>query len=802
MRSLHTRVLVILATSITLANVSHGADYSVHIVTPAVTNHMILQDGPLPPVCKAGRTLEIAACRGEYEPASFVVSTEDTLEDVRIEVGAITGPGESWPREAIDVRIVKEIWLSVTGISGVVPSLLVYDDGFVTATAAPAQVDRTTNQVTEQGFEIDIAPEPGRNTFNQHMRDADELQPVTIDKRKQFWVTVHVPDYAYAGDYRATLRVVPTNAEPVELSLRIQVHPFTLQPPMLEYSIYYPVVIVDDPARDWRHEGGWSNMGYVTEAQYIAECKNMVAHGVTNPNLYVGVGVKPDGTLDYERLEKVLRVREKAGIDRGATVFAMNSAAEPVSKELTADDIKKRIRIVREVMAWGKANGYPDIRWTAADEAWGEWLRKEYDSIKAVKDGGGNVWVATGIQFFDLVGEVLQTPVLHSPMNGHLIAAASQYPPGEVLRHTAQIARAGNHKIMSGMKTYRKCIDSTHRLGHEIFTYMNPSGGTPLPELHRRSEGLSLWRIGFDGTMTWAYIHINGEPRNQGLNWAKVLRVDGGVIDTLRWEGHREGVDDVRYLTTLTDTIARARGRFPRAKLISETDDWLAGINVVDGDLDAIRREMAQRIIAIRDLGYKEMTPAEALATVDLNKVDVLAFAQPWRFKMIPLDGGAMQKKRPVTCQGLEEKWYDPATSDKDWGTMRTDTAVYEKGWGQDTGFGWYRIELPLTAKAVKRKFHYLHFAACDEDTWVYVNGRLVFTHTLRSTGLLTEQIWLVPFVVPLADAELRGNDLLAVRILNNEAMGGIWKPVHLVVSDQELNDQQVAAVVASGERE
>ena len=85
----------------------------------------------------------------------------------------------------------------------------------------------------------------------------------------------------------------------------------------------------------------------------------------------------------------------------------MNSAASPVSRELTPDDIEKRVRIVREIMAWGKANGYPDIRWTAADEAWGDSLRREYDSMKAVKDGGGNVWVATGIQFFDLVGECL-----------------------------------------------------------------------------------------------------------------------------------------------------------------------------------------------------------------------------------------------------------------------------------------------------------------------------------------------------------------------------------------------------------
>ncbi|MDP7740327.1 MAG: hypothetical protein QGF67_02720 [Lentisphaeria bacterium] len=37
-------------------------------------------------------------------------------------------------------------------------------------------------------------------------------------------------------------------------------------------------------------------------------------------------------------------------------------------------------------------------------------------------------------------------------------------------------------------------------------------------------------------------------------------------------------------------------------------------------------------------------------------------------------------------------------------------------------------------------------------------------------------------------------------RIMNGEAMGGTLKPVHLVVSDQELNRQQVAAIVGGQE--
>ena len=77
-----------------LSRPAPGAEsYSVHVVEPAVTDHMILQDGPLPPVCKEAAAMELFACRGEYEPASFVVTASKPLEGVRIEVGPVSGPG-------------------------------------------------------------------------------------------------------------------------------------------------------------------------------------------------------------------------------------------------------------------------------------------------------------------------------------------------------------------------------------------------------------------------------------------------------------------------------------------------------------------------------------------------------------------------------------------------------------------------------------------------------------------------------------------------------------------------------------
>ena len=76
--------------AITSAN-ALGADYTVHVVEPAVTNHMILPDGPLPAVCKQKSEIKLSGCRGEYEPASFVVTTSKSLEGVRIEGKPLRG---------------------------------------------------------------------------------------------------------------------------------------------------------------------------------------------------------------------------------------------------------------------------------------------------------------------------------------------------------------------------------------------------------------------------------------------------------------------------------------------------------------------------------------------------------------------------------------------------------------------------------------------------------------------------------------------------------------------------------------
>ncbi len=788
-------VICMMASACANANTN---DYTVHIVEPAVNNHMILEDGPLPPVCKEATAIEISACRGEYEPASFVVTASHALNEVRVEVDPVIGPSISWPKDAIDVRVVKKIHRRVFGVSSVIPSLLVHDENFITTETAPVEPDTNNEQFNDAGFLIASEMKQSFNVANGELRDTLDLQPVSINKRKQFWITVHIPDYAYPGTYTTTLRIVPGNAAPTELTLRINVHPFTLLPPMTEHSIYYPVVLVPEGAEDWSQGKQTGGGPCITPSQYIAECKNMVAHGITNPNIYGGVGINPDDTLDYSHIEKILALREQAGIAKGQPLYLTSAAAEPVSRPLTDAEKEQRIAIVKEVMAWGKQRGYPDIHWAGLDEAWGEWLASEKDSFQAINDGGGKVFAATGIQFYDLVGDTLRKPVLMSPLLGRLQAAAKQYPSDQLIQHADDIAKGASLDLMAQGDIYRKNIDSVHRAGNKIFVYMHPPAGVPLPQLQRRAEGLGLWRIGFDGSMNWSYSHIKfgDKPIDQNLFSSKVMRVKGGVLDTLHWEGHREGIDDIRYLTTLMDTLARARGRFPGNSLIRETENWLSNIDVFEGNLDAIRQEMALRIIALQGLGYKAISPEETLESINnINQVRIINFPQPWRFKLVPVDEKTFLGPNPPEIDmGLQEKWFDPAHDDSHWDTMRTDTK--EQGWGQETGYGWYRIELPLSAEDAKGKFAYLHFGACDEDAWIYINGKQVFKHTLASTGLLPEQLWLMPFIVPLGEIELTGNDLMTVRIKNTQDMGGIWRPVRLIVSHEKLTKQQVEALI------
>lgn len=76
------------------------------------------------------------------------------------------------------------------------------------------------------------------------------------------------------------------------------------------------MTLVPDGSDDWR-KGNWVTTAWITPRQYALECENMVADGVSDPNICDAPGKKPDGGLDFSRLDQVLDLREQAGMARG-----------------------------------------------------------------------------------------------------------------------------------------------------------------------------------------------------------------------------------------------------------------------------------------------------------------------------------------------------------------------------------------------------------------------------------------------------------------------------------------------------
>ena len=290
---MYTKKLVLTALLMGLASwpVHAQVPYQTYVVRPAINNDAILEDEPLPAVCRDETVMAIMAARGEYEPASFLVKTDQPLEQVMVRVDPLKGAAGTLPPEAVDVRIAQKFYRAITWQCVAMPWVLVHDPGMLKI------IDKHQKWVTEIAAENWDSPgghsleeyQAGRSRMNQLTReliDTEELQPGDVQDFRQFWLTVHIPHDTPSGTYQATVTVSAKNAMTTKLTLEVTVPDFDLLPPKFEYSTYYAGTLSDE----------------MSERQYLAECRNMVAHGCTNPSIWDGPGLDGDGNLNLTKL--------------------------------------------------------------------------------------------------------------------------------------------------------------------------------------------------------------------------------------------------------------------------------------------------------------------------------------------------------------------------------------------------------------------------------------------------------------------------------------------------------------------
>ena len=475
-----------------------------------------------------GTSLSITACRNEYEPASFIVSARKDLPGITVSVPDLHGPeGDTIPSSTLDVRLVKvwyqagekNIWY-ITPDHILTPELLVRDDALVYVD----YLNMTTYlKVTVDGTEhyIDISSPEATVPPDAEIHDAGMLQPFSLKahENKQIWLTVHVPDTTPAGDYYGNITVTAPSEDPVTMNLSVTVLPFDLEPAPVEYGLYYTGTLTG------------SSSYYTTPAQYTLELQDMKEHGVVYPTLYQ----EDDGNLDT-----ALALRDTVGLPRD-TIYIwgaspgqdayIGNASDPAGLETIADTVVK----------WRnhtETHGYTNTCFYGMDEATGDTLVSQRAAWQTVHDNGGKMFVAVDTDAVDSVGDLLDVAVLYGVHN------------------TTQVTE-------------------WHGLGKKVFSYGNPQVGIENPEIYRTNYGFTLWNDGYDGAMDFAYQDRYGQSIWNDYDapifgtiyhyrdHVFAYPTNNGVIDTIQWEGWREGVDDTRYAATLikkegNDTSARS----------------------------------------------------------------------------------------------------------------------------------------------------------------------------------------------------------------------------------------------------
>lgn len=278
--------------------------------------------------------LELAATRGEREPATFALHALQPLRDVRVTAGALSGPA-TIPAEAVEVHQIHT-WPQKTKMHPqnawmVMPELL-------------------------------YEPDRSGETW------------IATGTNRQWWLTVRVPDDAPAGRYTGAVTISRADGADYELPIALTVYPFELDwPRPMHWGIYYypgrgagPRVVDLDSLRE------------VT----LKELRDLRDHGLNAFAFSVTQGMasvadSPEGAIDFDAdpVEVDLsyvrwvmdRVREVGGFE-GPFPLYIRSAWRPERED--ADRIIQQV--AQAVEAERRRQGWPELLYYAWDEPFAE----------------------------------------------------------------------------------------------------------------------------------------------------------------------------------------------------------------------------------------------------------------------------------------------------------------------------------------------------------------------------------------------------------------------------------------------
>ena len=562
------------------------AEAFVHYAVPMASDLQRLPD-VYPHDGAAGAPVRIVMAQDEYEPGSFLIWGLKDLGKVELEVSdlkqvKVKGEGEEketgvvFPKEDVDLKVVKcwyqngNAWYSYFADTGsrLVPELLLHDEGLIRADERTksnyARLTLADGTVKERWLNAPRQMERQFQSMLPWFADADTLQPVTIRKGafKQFILTVHARPETPAGVYRGEVKVKGEGERRMgSIPVVIRVLDFELPQPTCYFDPEKPFLVnfysYDGLSHFTSLNGGDLELA---KRQFRAVMDDYAAH---NQTLY---WLRGGGTREIARARAQFDIAQAAGLDRETVVCGTGIGWGPTKFEAEAS-AARCFAVDRKFFG----DGVKEIYVGHGDEPGAEWLKNNREIVRCAQKAGYKFILAGGNNIFREAGY---------QYDWHNVADRPE---------DSETTKAWN--LLGGDK--------------RVAWYANQHVGAENPALSRRQNGIAAYLSNYAALSNYAH-HFG--PYNDDTDYYKPMVFAygqyKGVIDTLQWEGFREGVDDIRYATALVRLAKEAEGR-PAAEIETryagrQALQYLAAFNGAADDLDACRAEMINHILKLR----------------------------------------------------------------------------------------------------------------------------------------------------------------------------------------------------------
>lgn len=443
---------------------------------------------------------------GETVSLSFSVAASAYSGGLVVHATSLTSETHCIPQNRIETYVVRRWTQAGIGVYQAdameVPELLVKDD----------------SQSLADGYRRRYKLKPGPRWS---LRSIYQYQPPDIrlsgpaktllepGETKQIWVSVTVPDDCPPGLYRGKVQIrtnVPAQ-KTIDIPVVVQVLGFRLYEPDKILLLWFRGTL------DWQR----SSQHYLPVKQFKSQLQDIRRHGFrsitlneNNPNL----------------AQRAVDIAEAVGFDQ-YVVFHPPYPKDP--HKLRFKKLKPVFYLSDEMDMHGDGAVMAHQRHARQVDAWGGTSFCSLFHNRFVKR----------LQDPQDIGHLPNVVSLYLPANLDYFFLYSQFAD---VRHTTtcyywltHMEKPNVHRVLAGLYLYRSQAD-----GITPYCYQH------LPQYpYSPYDDFDQWEPGF---------HV-GEERRPFKDHMTTYPARRGSVPTVQWEGLREGIQDLKYLTTLEHLI-------------------------------------------------------------------------------------------------------------------------------------------------------------------------------------------------------------------------------------------------------